>query len=160
MKRGELAHVLRAATTITDDPGILVVGSQAILGSFSEDELPEAATRSIDVDVVFFDDPDEAKSDAVDGAIGELSAFHEPTGTTGRGWEPRPRSFRRDGKIGSFRSTILERIRAERSVSMRMTWSFRSSSPAARRISSSTKPYSRPGWSMLDGWKRERASFR
>ena len=85
MKRSELAHVLRAASAITDDPRILVIGSQAILASFGEADLPETATRSIEVDVAFFDDPDEAKSDAVDGAIGELSRFHEAFGVYGQG---------------------------------------------------------------------------
>ncbi|CAN5735124.1 hypothetical protein BH18ACT17_BH18ACT17_01520 [soil metagenome] len=85
MKRSELAHVLRAASTITDDPRILVIGSQAILGSFGESELPEAAIRSVEVDVAFFDDPHEAKSDAVDGAIGELASFHETHGFYAQG---------------------------------------------------------------------------
>jgi hypothetical protein len=85
VRRSELAHVLRAASTITDDPQILVIGSQAILGSFRDEALPDAATRSIEVDIAFFDDPDEAKSDAVDGAIGELSRFHETNGYYGQG---------------------------------------------------------------------------
>lgn len=85
MKRSELAHVLRAASTITDDARILVIGSQAILASFGDADLPETVTRSIEVDIAFFDDPDEAKSDAVDGAIGELSPFHEAFGVYGQG---------------------------------------------------------------------------
>jgi len=85
VKRAELAHVLRAACGVADDPRILVIGSQAILASFDDSELPEAATRSIEVDLAFVDDPDEAKSDAVDGAIGELSRFHETNGFYGQG---------------------------------------------------------------------------
>lgn len=64
---------------------MLVIGSQAILGSFSEDQLPLEATLSIEVDVAFFDDPNELKSDAVDGAIGEESLFHESFGIYGQG---------------------------------------------------------------------------
>ena len=85
MKRIELAHILRAACAITGDPNILVIGSQSILGSFSEDELPDDATISIEADVVFFDDADERKSDLVDGGIGELSKFHETYGVYGQG---------------------------------------------------------------------------
>lgn len=85
MKKSELAHILRAACSIADDPHILVIGSQAILGSFSEDELPIDATLSIEADVAFFDDPDERKSDAVDGGIGEESTFHESFGVYGQG---------------------------------------------------------------------------
>ncbi len=83
MKRSELAHVLRAASAVTRDPRILVIGSQAILGSFSEDELPSEAIRSIEADVAFLKDPNEQKSDAVDGAIGEESRFHETSGFYG-----------------------------------------------------------------------------
>lgn len=85
MNRSELAHVLRAACDVTHDPEILVIGSQAILASFSEEQLPEEAVRSIEVDVAFLNDPDERKSDAVDGAIGEESPFHEAFGIYGQG---------------------------------------------------------------------------
>lgn len=59
MRREELAHVLRAAARVVDDPDILVIGSQAILGTFSEDELPEIAWLSVEADLAFFDDEDE-----------------------------------------------------------------------------------------------------
>ncbi len=85
MKRSELAHILRAASDATDDPEILIIGSQAILGSFSEDLLPSAAVMSIEADIAFLDDPEERKSDAVDGAIGEDSRFHESFGIYGQG---------------------------------------------------------------------------
>lgn len=85
MKKSQLAHILRAACSITGDPHILVIGSQSILGSFSEDELPSDATRSIEVDLAFLDDSDESKSDLVDGGIGEESEFHETFGVYGQG---------------------------------------------------------------------------
>ncbi len=77
MTREELAHLLRAAAKITDDPGILVIGSQSILGTYSEQDLPDQAWMSIEADIAFLDDPDAHKADLVDGAIGELSPFHE-----------------------------------------------------------------------------------
>jgi hypothetical protein len=77
MRREDLAHLLRAAARIVDDPDILVIGSQSILGTYGEDELPEEAWLSIEADVAFFDDPDALKADKVDGAIGELSPFHQ-----------------------------------------------------------------------------------
>ncbi len=76
MNRAQLEHVLRAAATIVDDPDILVIGSQAVLGSYADEELPPEATTSIEADLAFLDDPDGAKADRVDGAIGELSRFH------------------------------------------------------------------------------------
>ena len=77
MKREQLEHVLRAAAQIADLRDIIVLGSQAILGSVADDELPLEATRSIEVDLAFPVDPDGSCADAVDGAIGELSRFHQ-----------------------------------------------------------------------------------
>jgi hypothetical protein len=80
-----LEHVLRAASQIADDPDVLVIGSQSVLGASPEDRLPPAATASIEVDVAFFDDPGDRKADQVDGAIGELSVFHETFGYYAQG---------------------------------------------------------------------------
>lgn len=77
MTREQLAHILRAAARIADDPAILVIGSQSILGTFPEQALPEQAWMSVEADIAFLDDPDARKADLVDGAIGELSGFHE-----------------------------------------------------------------------------------
>jgi hypothetical protein len=85
MKRHQLEHVLRAASRITEESDILVIGSQSILGSIPDERLPPEASASIEVDVTFFDDPDDAKSDAVDGALGELSPFHETFGYYAQG---------------------------------------------------------------------------
>lgn len=76
MNREQLADLLRAASQLVDDRP-LVMGSQAILGSYEEDVLPEAATMSMEADVAFLDDPDRAKADLVTGAIGEDSHFHQ-----------------------------------------------------------------------------------
>jgi hypothetical protein len=77
MRREQLEHVLRAAAQVAGTQDIIVLGSQAILGSVADDELPEEATRSIEVDLAFPADPDGSQADAVDGAIGELSQFHQ-----------------------------------------------------------------------------------
>ncbi len=80
MTREQLEHVLRAVSRITEDPNVLVIGSQSILGSYSEHELPPEATGSMEVDTAFFSDPDETKSGLVDAMIGELSHFHNEFG--------------------------------------------------------------------------------
>jgi hypothetical protein len=85
MNRAQLAHVLRAACEIADDPDMLVIGSQSILASHDEDELPAAATASIEADIAFLADPNDEKADKVDGAIGELSPFHEQFGYYAQG---------------------------------------------------------------------------
>lgn len=80
MTREQFAHVLRAVSKMTGDPDVLVIGSQSILGSYSEKELPPEATGSTEVDIAFLSDPDDTKSDLVDVNIGELSAFHDEFG--------------------------------------------------------------------------------
>jgi hypothetical protein len=107
VNREELAHVLRSAATIVEDGHILVVGSQSILGTADEPGLPEAATMSVEADLVFFDDPEESKMDHLDGAIGEGSAFHRQFGYYAQGvsietsilpvgWRDRLVAFRRE----------------------------------------------------------------
>ncbi len=85
MNREQLAHIVRAAATITSDGDILIVGSQAILATADASDLPIEATMSVEADVVFLDDPDDRKADLVDGVIGELSSFHELHGYYAQG---------------------------------------------------------------------------
>jgi hypothetical protein len=40
-------HVLRAASSIVTDRRILVIGSQSILATYDEEELPVEATASV-----------------------------------------------------------------------------------------------------------------
>lgn len=84
MKREQLEHVLRAASRIVDAPELLVIGSQSVLGTWSERRLPRAAVRSMEVDVAALDG-DERKSDLIDGSIGEGSSFHETYGYYAQG---------------------------------------------------------------------------
>lgn len=106
MTREQLAHVLRAAAEIAGDAEIIVIGSQAILGTYSHTELPAEATFSMEADIAFRDDPDEKKADMVDGAIGEGSIFNLTHSYYGQGvsvgtavlpagWEERVIPFRR-----------------------------------------------------------------
>lgn len=61
---------------------IVVVGSQSVLGSHSDKELPERATLSMEADVMYRRQGayDEELTDLVDAAFGEGSAFHEQNG--------------------------------------------------------------------------------
>jgi len=83
--RDQLAHLLRAASQIADEHDVLVVGSQSILGTYGEDELPDDAVASVEADVTFFWDADDKKSDIVDGALGEDSMFHHTFGYYAQG---------------------------------------------------------------------------
>jgi hypothetical protein len=49
MRRDQLEHAIRTACQIIERPEVIVVGSQAIFGSFREDELPADATMSVEV---------------------------------------------------------------------------------------------------------------
>jgi hypothetical protein len=81
MRRVELEHAIRAATEIIAQDSIIVIGSQSILGTYTEDELPEQATQSVEVDMAPLNDDDAASlSTKLDGAIGELSMFHQTHG--------------------------------------------------------------------------------
>ncbi|MFC4149394.1 DUF6036 family nucleotidyltransferase [Micromonospora mangrovi] len=85
MRREQLEHVLRSACQIAGDPDVLVIGSQSVLGAIPENRLPLEATASMEVDVAFFNDPEDRKADQVDGAIGEFSPFHEMNGYYAQG---------------------------------------------------------------------------
>lgn len=85
MRRDELEHLLRAASAIAQRRDIVVLGSQAILGTYDEEELPALATMSVEADLAFLNDADQALADLVDGVIGEDSQFHRTHGFYGQG---------------------------------------------------------------------------
>lgn len=84
MKRHELEHLIRAAGAITGADEIIVVGSQAILGSCPD--APPALLVSAEADLFTLRDAKDA--DLIDGSIGEGSPFHETFGYYAQGvWE-------------------------------------------------------------------------
>jgi hypothetical protein len=86
-----------------DRDGVIVLGSQAILGVYQEDELPPEATRSMEVDILARGASQEEtaqNADRLTGAAGELSPFDathgfhldgvdDLTAALPRGWESR-----------------------------------------------------------------------
>lgn len=76
MNRAALEHILRAAAAIANQREFIVVGSQAILGQYPD--APDSLLMSIEADVYPRYAPE--LSDLVDGAIGELSQFHQTFG--------------------------------------------------------------------------------
>ena len=84
MTRSELEHIVRAAGEITRQIQIVVIGSQAILGS-----VPNAGAvllASMEADLFPLHAPELA--DETDGAIGEGSLFHEQFGYYAHGVGP------------------------------------------------------------------------
>jgi hypothetical protein len=83
MRREQLEHAIRTACQIVEAPEVIVVGSQAILGTYREDELPAAATMSLEVDILpIADDEKEVirLSDLIEGSAGEFSDFESTHG--------------------------------------------------------------------------------
>ena len=64
MKRTDLEHIIRAAGDLLGEEQVIVVGSQSILASYSEEVLPLEAARSLEADVLPLDDSsgDEGRS--------------------------------------------------------------------------------------------------
>ena len=103
MRRDQLEHAIRAACQITGQLEVIVVGSQAILGTYSEYQLPVLATSSLEVDILpITDDNNETMqlADLIVGVAGEFSNFEQTHGfsidgvdlTTSalpEGWRPR-----------------------------------------------------------------------
>jgi hypothetical protein len=84
MTRSDFEHAIRAAGAVLGVDELLVIGSQALHGSF-EEPLPEEATRSVEVDIAALDDPEGRRADLIDGSIGEASMFHETFGYYAQG---------------------------------------------------------------------------
>jgi hypothetical protein len=91
MRRDQLEHAIRTACQIVGQPAVAVVGSQAILGSFTEDELPPEATMSVEIDILpLADSNDETArlADLIEGVAGEWSPFEEQHGVQHRRRRP------------------------------------------------------------------------
>ena len=94
MTRTELEHVIRAAGAIAETDELIIIGSQAILGTCLDP--PEELVASIEVDL--YPLPDVEKADLIDGSIGEESPFHDTFGYYAHGVGPEtavlPRNWR------------------------------------------------------------------
>lgn len=71
MRKHDLEHILRASMTISECKTLIVIGSAAILASYSNP--PEELSLTREADIFPLDNP--ARSDLIDAAIGEESYF-------------------------------------------------------------------------------------
>ena len=99
MTRNELEHIIRASGAIADVTEIIILGSQSILAQFPEFsehflepidselsfvvESRDILFRSIEADIMVADSKE--KTEMIEGAIGELSAFHHTFGYYAQG---------------------------------------------------------------------------
>jgi hypothetical protein len=80
MRRHQLEHAIRTACQIIQHSEVIVIGSQAILGTYEESQLPTAATMSIEVDIlpIAGTNAETARlADLIEGVAGEFSSFEE-----------------------------------------------------------------------------------
>jgi hypothetical protein len=78
MRRDQLEHAIRTACQIVEATEVIVVGSQAILGTYLEEDLPAAATMSAEIDILPIADDNEETirlGDLIEATAGELSPF-------------------------------------------------------------------------------------
>jgi hypothetical protein len=80
----EFEHVVAAAAEVTGQDELVVIGSQAILGSYGHP--PESMLHSLEVDIYPLGDPDGA--DFIDGSLGDGSQFHLTYGYYAHGVGP------------------------------------------------------------------------
>ena len=109
MNAEQLRHILRAAAAVTGESVFVVIGSQAILGSHPD--APRSLRKSVEGDTDPKNHPEKAIE--VDGAIGELSPFHQEfgyyahgvapeTATLPDGWEQRLVEFQVNDPSGTI----------------------------------------------------------
>lgn len=84
MRRDEFEHVVAAAAEVSGEREIVVIGSQAILGSFPNP--PGTMLFSAEADVYPLNDP--AKAEEIDGSLGDGSYFHGTFGYYAHGVGP------------------------------------------------------------------------
>lgn len=83
MRRDQLEHAIRTACQIVGAPEVIVVGSQAILGAYREEDLPAAATMSMEIDILPIADDEQETArlgDLIEGTAGEMSPFESTHG--------------------------------------------------------------------------------
>ena len=84
MRRQDLEHVLGAAANISGETEFVVVGSQAILGSYPS--APDDLLRSMEADIYPKDSPEKAVD--IEGSLGDGSSFHQTHGFYAQGVGP------------------------------------------------------------------------
>jgi hypothetical protein len=107
VRREEVLHVARAAARIAGVTNVVIVGSQAILGTYREDELPSAALASVEADVLVLDDIEGTAAQAISGAIGQMSMFHRENSYYADGVELSELTFP-DGWQGRLLSLVAD----------------------------------------------------
>jgi hypothetical protein len=108
----QFEHVLAAAANVTEQDEFVVIGSQAILGSFERPPVP--LLQSMEVDIYPLHDPDGA--DWIDGALGDGSQFHLAYGYYAHGVGPETAKAPHGWQMRLLRRAIPARPGSQRTV--------------------------------------------
>lgn len=111
MQPEDFEHVLAAAAEVTGQDEFVVIGSQAILGSFAQP--PEVLLQSLEADIYPLRDP--ASADAIDGALGDGSQFHLAFGYYAHGVGPETAKAPKGWQERLIRREIPRRVASTRS---------------------------------------------
>jgi hypothetical protein len=112
VRREQFDHVVAAAAEVTGHDEFVVVGSQAILGSY--DEAPDAMLESQEADIYPLHDP--AAAEAIDAALGDGSAFHLAFGYYAHGVGPETAKVPRGWQERVVRRAVPARPGSERTL--------------------------------------------
>ncbi len=161
MRRDQLEHAIRTACQIVGASEVIVVGSQAILGSYGEEDLPPAATMSLEIDILPIADDNEETvrlGDLIEGAAGELSPFESAHGFSIDGVDLEtsalPEGWR--DRLVKVQNANTAAPRASPSSSGGVSKSTISASPSSARFARRTATSSRPSWTL--GWSTPTSS--
>ncbi|HEY2140553.1 MAG TPA: DUF6036 family nucleotidyltransferase [Solirubrobacteraceae bacterium] len=112
MRSQEFEHVVAAAAEVTQQDDLVVIGSQAILGSY--DQPPESMLHSQEVDIYPLHDP--AAADLIDGSLGDGSQFHAAFGYYAHGVGPETAKAPRGWQERLVMRKIPQRLASKRAA--------------------------------------------
>jgi hypothetical protein len=137
MRKADFDHVIAAAAAVSGEDEIVVIGSQALLGTVEDP--PAAMMRSLEADVYPRAAP--AKAEEIDGALGDGSQFQSTFGYYAHGvgpetakappgWEERlirvevPRRPGEDGSVVALCLEVHDLILAKCAAGRERDWDF------------------------------------
>jgi hypothetical protein len=111
VQRQDFEHVIAAAANVSGEDEFVVIGSQAVLGSFPDP--PDELLQSMEADIYPAAAPD--KADLIDGALGDGSPFHESFGYYAHAVGPETAKAPEGWRDRLVRVPIRARVGSERS---------------------------------------------
>lgn len=147
MRRADFEHVIAAASDVSGEREIVVIGSQAILGNVAEP--PVSMLVSMEADVYPLSDP--RKADEIEGSLGEGSQFQSTFGYYAQavrpetvvgpaGWEDRLVRIEIPARVGQSEGAIAlcleihDLVLAKCAAGRQRDWDFAKAALAATLV--------------------------